>query len=211
MSQFNAIISAVVAAPLFCGAAYAASDLHMEEIGGTDHAPVYEETGGLPQLDPSSYSSQLFWLAIIFFALYFVFSKKVLPDLGATIMGRRDHIRNDLETADDLREAADAAKEAYEAVLEEARQRASGNYAEIEVMIRDKNTSEMKAFSERVIRESQVAEVRINKVKREIMLEIDDVTVDIATKAVEKITGQKIKTDIAQNIIDDYHKNSKAA
>ena len=40
---------------------------------------VFAAEAGMPQLDPTYWASQVFWLAIIFSAIYFLIAKIFLP------------------------------------------------------------------------------------------------------------------------------------
>ena len=78
----------------------------------------------MPQLDPSTFGSQLFWLAVSFVTLYVVLSVLVLPRIGATMAKRSDQLDGDLSEAEALRAKAEAALEAYEEALAQARTKA---------------------------------------------------------------------------------------
>jgi len=78
----------------------------------------------MPQLDPSTFGSQLFWLAVCFVTLYVVLSVLVLPRIGATMAKRSEQLDGDLAEAEALREKAEAALEAYEEALAQARTKA---------------------------------------------------------------------------------------
>ena len=54
------------------------------------------EGGGLPQMDISSYSSQIFWLIVTFGILYIFMWKIAIPQLRTTVEERKDKISNDL-------------------------------------------------------------------------------------------------------------------
>ena len=41
------------------------------------------ESGGMPQLDPEFWVSQIFWLTITFGILYFTLSKLILPKISS--------------------------------------------------------------------------------------------------------------------------------
>ena len=45
-------------------------------------AAAGEGGGGMPQFNPEFYSSQLFWLAVSFIALYLLLSRVALPRIG---------------------------------------------------------------------------------------------------------------------------------
>ncbi|MFZ5617509.1 MAG: ATP F0F1 synthase subunit B [Pseudomonadota bacterium] len=88
------------------------------------------EAGGLPQLDASTWSSQLFWLALTFGALYWLMSTYFLPRIGAALEERRDRIADDLDRASESRRLAEEAEAAFNRSLNEARAKAQAIAAE---------------------------------------------------------------------------------
>ncbi len=85
----------------------------------------------MPQLDLTTYSSQIFWFAICFIALYLAASCVILPRITAIIKNRKNIVDADLSLAKELEdkinqlEASTAqirkeASEKYQSKLEEA-------------------------------------------------------------------------------------------
>ena len=78
----------------------------------------------MPQLDPASFPSQLFWLAVCFGTMLLVLSVFVLPRITRTLTARQVQIEGDLQAAEKLRADAEAALAAYDAALQQARNNA---------------------------------------------------------------------------------------
>ena len=78
----------------------------------------------MPQLDPASFPSQLFWLAVCFGTMLLVLSVFVLPRITRTLTTRQGRIDADLQAAENLRADAEAALAAYDAALQQARNNA---------------------------------------------------------------------------------------
>ena len=78
----------------------------------------------MPQLDPTSFPSQLFWLAVCFGTMMLVLSVFVLPRITRTLTARQGQIEGDLQAAEKLRADAEAALAAYDAALQQARNNA---------------------------------------------------------------------------------------
>ena len=60
----------------------------------------------MPQLDPTWFASQLFWLAITFAVLYTVLARAVLPPLQNIVARREGTIEGDIASAEALKEQA---------------------------------------------------------------------------------------------------------
>lgn len=147
-----------------------------EEQGG--HAPA-----GLPQLDASTYPSQLFWLAVMFVVLYGIFSRWTLPGLSATMEERAQRIHADLEKAGELKTEAETVQAAYEARLAATRAEAASLFAEAEEEIKIKTRESLESFRKDAAAQIVKAEDTITKAKVVALQEIEN-QVDIMAKAV---------------------------
>jgi len=148
---------------------------------------------GLPQLDPKNFSSQLIWLTITFVILYALMAKVALPKIGEVLEERQNKIDDNLAKAEELKSQSDAAAQAYETSLSDARTKAHD-------AIRDVKD---KAYAEAAVRQSELnadlqtkiasAEQAINKARDAAMSGITDVATDVAASAVEKLIGEAPK------------------
>lgn len=79
---------------------------------------------GMPQLDPSSFASQLFWLTVCFVALYVIMARYLVPRIQEVLETRQNRIAHDLDRSAQLKREAEEVKQAYEQTLMLARTRA---------------------------------------------------------------------------------------
>lgn len=91
----------------------------------TDHAEhlhelAQAEAAGIPQLDPTYYPSQIFWLAILFILMYALMSRVALPLVMRVVEGRDEQVRRDLETAHRLRAETEDMTVLYNSTLRDA-------------------------------------------------------------------------------------------
>ena len=78
----------------------------------------------MPQLDVTTYASQLFWLLLTFVPLYLVITKVALPRIGEVLEARQDKIDDDLKKAAARKEEAEAVMSEYEALQADAHAKA---------------------------------------------------------------------------------------
>lgn len=78
----------------------------------------------LPQLDITTYSSQIFWLLISFVVLYFLIAKFAMPRIAEVLEERQERIEADLDKAETLKKEAYQVRIEYEKALATARERA---------------------------------------------------------------------------------------
>ncbi len=60
----------------------------------------------MPQFDVSSFSSQLFWLAIVFALLYFIVSRFIAPKAEAILTARNRCLEDNINNANDYNDQA---------------------------------------------------------------------------------------------------------
>jgi F-type H+-transporting ATPase subunit b len=60
----------------------------------------------MPQFDVSSFSSQLFWLAIVFAALYFIVSRYIAPKAESILTARNRYMDENINYAEDYKSKA---------------------------------------------------------------------------------------------------------
>lgn len=143
-----------------------------------------------PPFDPSTFGSQLLWLAIAFAALYMLMSRIALPRIGEILEVRRDRIEGDLAEADRMRQKTDQALADYEQALATARAKSQG----IAETTRNKMKAEQAEKREQVeadlARKMADAETRIQATKTEAMGNVDEIATETAQVLVEKLLGK---------------------
>ena len=76
---------------------------------------------GMPQLDPTYWASQAFWLVLVFTILYISISKFYLPKIKENLDNRENKIKEDLENANKFKEVSEAKLKEYNLILENAK------------------------------------------------------------------------------------------
>jgi F-type H+-transporting ATPase subunit b len=84
-----------------------------------------ESSSGLPQLNPDSFASQIFWLVVVFVALNLLMARLILPRIREVLAKRQSQIQHDLDAAEKAHAEAEAAKAAYERELMLAKQKSA--------------------------------------------------------------------------------------
>ena len=75
------------------------------------------ESGGMPQLNPEFWISQIFWLILTFGILYIVLSKLILPKISNNLESRKSQILENIEAADKQREDSELKLKQYEEII----------------------------------------------------------------------------------------------
>ncbi len=183
------------------------SHAYASGTAATGHGESHEEQAtGLPQLDPSSFESQTFWLIVIFVGLYFVFAKKSLPDISKTIENRSERINSDLDSAEQIKEEVASVRDEYEARLKEAREQSNGLFKTIEEEIKTKSDEETKKFQKHSAKKISELEANIAKARDSAMDDMTEIAAEIATQAAEKIIGVRADAKSAREAVKSIRK-----
>lgn len=170
-----------------------------------------KESGGLPQLDISSYPSQVFWLIVFFTVLYFIFSRSILPAIFSTIQKRSLHIQDDRETASRLADEAEEAQKAYEEKLQQAKIEAAQIHKDMEREMAEAMQKRWEDFRHSAREEEARVVSDIAKAKEDVMEDMNVIAAEIAKEATEKIVGVDMDLDAAKNAVNALSKKVKAA
>jgi F-type H+-transporting ATPase subunit b len=143
----------------------------------------------MPQFDPSSYSSQLFWLVVSFIVLYWIVAKLAIPRIGEVLDQRARVIQEDLDRALALKAETDAAVAAYEKAMAAARDQAGEHMRSV--------TNEAKATAEArtselgaaVAKQVADAEARIAKAKDDALASLKGLAAETAKDVVAKLAN----------------------
>ncbi|HTZ79646.1 MAG TPA: F0F1 ATP synthase subunit B' [Stellaceae bacterium] len=156
----------------------------------------------MPQLDFSTFPSQVFWLAVVFVVLYVLMARVGLPRVGAMIMLRKQKIEEDLGRAAQMKAEADAVMAAYERALADARTQAQATLKEaMDRFTVEANERQHKA-AEKLQAETVVAERRIAEAKARALAGLRVVAVEVARAATRKIAGVEIDEGRALTAVD---------
>ncbi|GJL93981.1 MAG: ATP synthase subunit b [Hyphococcus sp.] len=164
---------------IISSAAAAAEEVHGEAA-----------SAGLPQLDPTWWPSQLFWLAITFGILYALMSGKFLPAIGGAIEERRDRIADDLDQASEFKGQAEKAEQDYVQALADAKAKAQGIAADTRTEV-DAEIAKLQAETDKELeKQLGVAEARITEMKTKAAEKVRDAAADTARALVETLIDE---------------------
>jgi F-type H+-transporting ATPase subunit b len=150
-----------------------------------------EGGGGLPQLDTTTFASQIFWLAISFVVLYWIMSKIAAPRIAEVLEERHKRIADDIDTAERLRDEAETVRGEYEKAVADARSKARDLVRETQ---EDLAAAQSKADAEglaKAAEQTKAAEARIGEQTSQALESLKAVASETAVAAAEKLTGMK--------------------
>lgn len=155
----------------------------------------------MPQLDPTWFASQLFWLFLSFVTLYVLLARVVLPPIMGIVGLRSQTIGGNIAQAERSREEAARAQQGYESALAQSREMAQKLMAE--VLAENKRHAETteKALAAEVAKKLADARARINARKQELITSLTPAAAEFAGMIAEKIVGQPVNEGRASGTV----------
>lgn len=179
-------LAPAVALVLSIGAALAAT----EEAG-------HGASGGMPQLDPTYFVSQIFWLVVAFAVLYWLMASRGAPRIADILETRQDRIAADLDRAQALRSEAEAAMRQHAAMIADAQARARAELAAAQAKSAaeaERRERELEASLQHQLAE---AERRIQAARAQALGEIETVAAEVSRAAIGRLLGVDIAAEDA--------------
>jgi F-type H+-transporting ATPase subunit b len=151
---------------------------------------------GLPQLDISTWPSQLFWLVVLFTAGYILMAKFVTPRIGSILEERRAKLDEDLGKARSASEDAARIRAEYEADLDAARTAAAETAKQAAAEAAKQAEASDAKIAKKLAEKVAKAEAKLATARSEAMTNLNNVAAEAAMAAVAQLAN--IQTTEAQ-------------
>lgn len=168
-------------------------------------SPVYANEGekaAVPQFNPSSYPSQLFWLVVCFAVLYILMAKIALPRVGFVVEQRAARIEQDVTAAKVAAAEATTLQAAYESALVEARSTAREQLSAATVAATTAQTATFAKQNADLVTRLQAAEGNIDTARQAALSSITPAAVATAATTLQKLTGVTVPAERLAGAVD---------
>ena len=163
---------------------------------------------GMPQLDPTYWASQGFWLILIFTLLYLALSKLFIPKIKNSIDDRENRIKDDLDEAQKLKEVAEAKLKEYEISIENAKKDVQKILFESKNKLNSEIQIKKKTFEKEIVSEIENAVKEIESFKKDSLESISKISEEITSKIIENISGEPMnQSSVKATVQESVKKN----
>ena len=167
------------------------------------------ESGGMPQLDPEFWISQIFWLTLTFGILYVVLSKLILPKISANLELRKSQIQENIEAAEKQRESSESKFKEYDDIVQRSKLEAKNIFkAAREKAIKDIN-SKKEILDKQIDEEIKKAEQEINILKKNAPEKINKIAIETSAELVKRLIGAEVNSSSISAIVNDLSKRNE--
>ena len=166
------------------------------------------ESGGMPQLNPEFWVSQIFWLTLTFGILYIVLSKAILPKISSNLELRKSQIQENIEAAEKQRIESDTKLKEYDDLILKSKIKAKNIYKDArEKVIKDINLKR-EVLDRQIDEEIKKAEKEIEVLKKNAPEKINKIAIETSSELIKKLIGAEINSSSISAIVDDLSKRN---
>jgi len=166
------------------------------------------ESGGMPQLNPEFWISQIFWLTITFGILYIVLSKLILPKISSNLEIRKSQILENIEAAEKGREGSELKIKEYEKIIQSSKNEAKNYFNQArEKIIKDIHLKKESLDKELTI-EIKKAESEIQDLKSKAPEKINKIAIETSTDLIRQLIGIEVNNSSISAIVDDLSRKN---
>ena len=167
------------------------------------------ESGGMPQLNPEFWVSQIFWLTLTFGILYVVLSRIILPKISSNLELRKSQIQENIEAAEKQREDSETKLKEYENIISRSKLNAKNILKET----RDKTLKDINLKRENLEKQIDLeiskAENEIDALKKTAPEKINQIAIQTSSEILKNLIGAEINSSSISAIVDDLSKKNK--
>ena len=162
--------------------------------------------GGMPQLNPEYWVSQIFWVILIFGTLYVILWRTILPKINENLENRKSQILTDLDDAQKFEDQSKEKLSEYNKILNQAKQEAKkildGTRKKVNQDIKNKKNQ----FNLEIVKEIKNAEKEIKTLKLSSIKDINKIIIETSSEIVRKIVGTEVNASSVSAIVEDISK-----
>ena len=168
------------------------------------------ESGGMPQLDPEFWFSQIFWLVITFGILYLILSKIILPKISDNLEARKSQVLENLELAEKQRNESETKLKEFDNIILKTRIEAKNLFNESRKKLVDDINSKRQKLDEEINKEIKIVETEIEELKKKSPEKINKIAIETSADLINQLIGVDVNNSSITAIVTDISGKNKS-
>jgi F-type H+-transporting ATPase subunit b len=166
------------------------------------------ESGGMPQLNPEFWVSQIFWLTLTFGVLYVVLSKLILPKISGNLESRKSQILENIEAAEKQRVDSETKLKEFDEIISKSKLKAKNIFNQArEKALKDINAKK-NVLDKQIDDEIGKAEQEIKVLQNSAPDKINKIAIETSSELIQKLIGAEVNNSSISAIVDDLSKRN---
>jgi len=166
------------------------------------------ESGGMPQLNPEFWISQIFWLTLTFGILYIILSKLILPKISDNLESRKSQILENIEAAEKQRENSEEKLKEYEEIVSKSKMEAKSIFNQARERALKDIIAKKEVLDKQIDDEIGKAEKEIKELQSGAAEKINKIAIETSSELIQKLIGAEVNNSSISAIVDDLSKRS---
>ena len=167
------------------------------------------ESGGMPQLDPEFWFSQIFWLVITFGILYLVLSKLILPRISDNLETRKSQVLENLELAEKQRNESEEKLKEFDNIILKSKIDAKNLFNESRRKLLDDINNKRQKLDEEIDKEVKIVESEIEQLKKKSPEKINKIAIETSADLIKQLINADINNSSITAIVSDVASKNK--
>ena len=167
------------------------------------------EGGGMPQLDPQFWFSQIFWLILTFGTLFIVLSKFILPKISNNLEIRKSQILENIEAADKQRKESENKIKEYEKIILDSKNQAKNYLNEAKQKVVADINKKKKFLENQINKEIKDVENEILELKNKAPEKINKIAIETSADIIKHLIGTEVNNSSISAIVEDLSKKHR--
>ena len=166
------------------------------------------ESGGMPQLNPEFWISQIFWLTLTFGILYIVLSKLILPKISDNLESRKSQILENIEAAEKQRQNSEEKLKEYEEIVSKSKMEAKNIFNQAREKALKDISAKKDVLDKQIDDEIGKAEQEIKELQKSAPDKISKIAIETSSELIQKLIGAEVNNSSISAIVDDLSRRS---
>ena len=157
----------------------------------------------MPQLEITTYPSQIFWLVVSFIILYLIMSRVIIPKISSVIKSRDSEIKNNIHISEQVYKDTEIINNEYEITKKKIESEARSIINHLKETTNKKITTKTDLLKKRLEQKLEKNEQEIIKQKKKTIKEINKISLNISEEILKKLLNKKkIKRNTLKSLIN---------
>ena len=161
------------------------------------------ESGGMPQLNPEFWFSQIFWLIITFGILFITLSKLILPKISETLEVRKSQISENIEAAEKEREESENKIKEYEKIILDSKTEAKNYFNKAREKILKDIDKKKEMIESEINEEINKAEIEISELVSNSPEKINKIAAETSSDLIKQLIGVEVNNSSITAIVEN--------
>ena len=156
----------------------------------------------MPQLEITTYPSQIFWLVVSFLILYLIMSRIIIPRISSVIKSRESEIKNNIHISEQMYKDTEIINNEYEETKKNIENEARGIINHLKETTSKKINNSTELLKKRLEQKLEKNEQEIINKKKKVLKEIKKISLNLSEEILKKLSNKKkLKKNTLKHLI----------